>query len=125
MKKVDKIEKSNYTGYIWFSNAKEPEVFYETEKDFSFNNNQNPFVIEGWLTDSNKSFHIQYVDDKHNIYEYDLNELKEVKYKEQRFMPSFKDFKELAFNQYWRPETDKLCEDMQVLVPYMFVFHSK
>lgn len=122
MKKVDKIEKSNYTGYIWYSDAKRPEVFYQTEKEFSFDKNQNPFVVEGWLTDGNKSFHIQYVDGKHNIYEYDLNELKDVTHKEQKLMPSFKGFKELVFNQYWHPEKDELCENMQVLIPAEFVF---
>lgn len=122
MKKVDKIEKSKYTGYIWYSDVKEPEVFHETGKEFSFNNNQNPFVVEGWLTNGNKSFHVQHVDGKHNIYEYDLNELKDVEHKEHEFIPSFKECKMLVFNQYWRPETDKLCEDMQVLVPAEFVF---
>lgn len=122
MKKIDKIPKSNYTGYIWYSDAKKPQLFYGTESEFSFDDTKNPFVVEGWLTDNITSYQIKYVDGKHEIFSYDMAELKLLKHEGHKFMPVFKDFKKMHFNQYWRPVADDMCEGMQVLQPAEFVF---
>lgn len=120
---MKKIEKSNYTGYLWCSNKKEPEVFYMTELEKEFDDNSNPFVIEGWLTDGHVSHYIKYVDGKHIIKSFDLDDL-ENRYssEEKTFIPSFKGFKEIVFTQYWHPVVDENCESMEVLQPAEFVF---
>lgn len=122
MEKTDKIPKSNYTGYIWYSDAKEPQLFYGTENEFLFDDTKNPFVVEGWLTDNITSFQIKYVDGKHEILSFNLAELKVLKHEKQEFVPVFKGFKKMHFNQYWRPVEDEMCEGMQVLQPAEFVF---
>lgn len=121
---IQKIDKAKYTGYLWYSASKEPELFYLTEIELTFDDSHNPFVVEGWLINEDKSisYSIQYLDGKHIIQKYDLENLEHVKYETKKYMPSFKGFKEIVFRQYWRPETDELCENMQVLVPAEFVF---
>jgi len=122
MEKTDKIPKSNYTGYLWYSDAVEPQLYYETEGEFTFDDVKNPFVVEGWLTDGKKSYQIKYADGKHHIFSYDLEELKQLKHEPKEFIPVFKKFRKMLFNQYWRPVQDELCEEMQVLQPAEFVF---
>ena len=124
---MNKIEKSKYTGYLWWSHKTDPETFYQTEFEREFSDNENPFIIEGWLTDGNFSINIRYVDGKHLIEKFDIEKLnKEVSNKEHKveklFMPNFKGFKELKFIQYWRPKKDEMCLSMEVLQPAEFVF---
>jgi CRISPR type III-associated protein (TIGR04423 family) len=120
---MKRIEKSNYTGYLWYSNKKEPEVFCMNELERELDDNANPFVIEGWLTDGNISHYIKYVNGNHIIKSFDLADL-EKRYSsvEKTFVPSFKGFKEMIFKQYWRPVVDENCEGMEVLQPAEFVF---
>lgn len=122
MEKTDRIPKSAYTGYLWYSDAKEPQLFDKTESEFSFDDIKNPFVVEGWLTDNITSYQIKYVDGKHEILSYDIDALKLFKHEEKEFIPVFKDFRKMHFTQYWRPVTDEMCEGMQVLQPAEFVF---
>lgn len=120
---MKKIEKSNYTGYLWHSDKNEPEVFYMTALEIEFDDNTNPFVIEGWLTDGNVSHYIKYVDGKHIVKSFDLTNLeKSYSSDEKTIVPSFKGFKEIIFKQYWRPVKDENCEGMEVLQPAEFVF---
>lgn len=122
---MDKINKSKYVGYLWYSNAQQPELYFGEEKEFMFDDNKNPFVIEGWLTDKKKtSYQIKYVDGKHWVKQYDLEKLMAsgLESTPKSFYPSFKGVSKLEFVQYWRPEPDELCENMQVLKPAEFVF---
>ncbi len=119
-----KLEKANYTGYLWYSDAKEPKLYYLTEKEFEFDDSTNPFVVEGWLIDKDKelSYSIQYINGEYVIRKYNINDLEHIESTEKIYIPSFKGFKEIVFNQYWRPQKDELCENMEVLVPAEFVF---
>jgi CRISPR type III-associated protein (TIGR04423 family) len=119
---MERIEKSKYSGYIWKSDQKEPEVIIEKEPEFSFDDNQNPFVVEGFLFDGKTSYSIRYVDGKHIVNDFPLAKMPK-EYTEQLFIPSFKKgVTELKFRQYWKPEPDPLCEGMEVLKPAQLVF---
>lgn len=121
---MEKIETSKYEGYLWYGNAQMPELFFGEENEFTFDDNKNPFVIEGWLTDGKVSIQIKYVDGKHLVKQYDLNELgrSDVQSVSKTYLPSFKGVSGLKFEQYWRPVKDEICEGMQVLQPAEFVF---
>lgn len=118
------IEKSKYVGYLWYSNAQKPELYFGEEYAFTFDDNKNPFVIEGWLTDGKTSIQIKYVDGKHLLKKYNIEELKKSipNIVSKSYYPAFKGVSKLEFLQFWRPELDEFCEGMQVLRPAEFVF---
>jgi CRISPR type III-associated protein (TIGR04423 family) len=116
-----KIEKSTYEGYLWYSDQKKPKIYDNKVMEFNFDDNANPFVVEGFLHDGKTSYSIKYVDGKHIIAKFDLNNLP-TNFTEQTFIPSFKEVAGLTFQQYWRPETDENCLGMEVLKPAEFVF---
>lgn len=122
MGKTDKIEKSLYTGYLWYSDENEPKILNNEEVKSSFDDDENPFIVEGWLTDRKTSYFVQFIDGKHEIFKYDLDKLAGLENEKKEFIPSFKGVDKLIFRQYWRPVQDNLCENMQVLVPAEFVF---
>lgn len=121
---METIEKSKYEGYLWYSNAQIPELLFGEEKEILLEDNKNPFVIEGWLTDGKKSIQIKYIDGKHLVKQYDLEALNGagVLSEPKFYLPSFNGVSGLHFEQYWRPEVDVMCDDMQVLQPAEFVF---
>ncbi len=119
---MEKIEKSKYSGYLWGSDQKEPEVFLNEEREFEFDENLNPFVVEGFLYDGKTSYSIRYVDGKHIVNKYIISELPE-EFTPQTYIPNFKKgVSGLKFRQYWKPEPDSLCEEMEVLKPAQLVF---
>lgn len=75
-----KIEKSNYQGYVWRSNENAPHV-YDGNKEFEleFVDGENPFVVEGFLCDGEKSISIKFADGRYIIKIYDLNALSQDK----------------------------------------------
>lgn len=120
---MKKIEKSIYTGYLWESHKKEPQLYYEEELEKEFDDHENPFIIEGWLTNGSKSHYIRYVDGQHMIKTFDLDDLRSsIRREEKKYLPSFKGCKKLCFEQFWRPVGDVNCEGMKVLQPAEFVF---
>jgi len=134
----------DYEGYLWMSDSKSPTALKaiklrslnlnksEPEKSVIFDDISdlsNPFIVEGQLycEAENKSYSIKYVDGKHHVIEYDLNNLPEDwifdKVKDKReFISNRMKAKILKFRQYWKPEVDEFCEDMKVLQPAAFVF---
>lgn len=120
--KVNDIKPGNYEGYIWRSNAQKPEpIMGDFKEDLSV---KNPFIIEGQLYDKAKrlSYSIKFVDGAYIINEYKLDDLKDTDYTEQVFYANRMDNRRLLFYQYWKEETDDLCEGMKVLQPKEFVF---
>ena len=138
-----------YKGYLWMSDSDIPtllnreklrskilitsnsgkktgnQVTFDEMKDTS-----NPFIIEGQLysENANLSFSIKFVDGKHIVAMYNLNEIpKTWVFNETDDLKKFavnrmKGVSKLKFRQYWKPEPDKLCEGMEVLVPAGYVF---
>lgn len=118
---MEKIEKAKYSGYLWESDQKEPQVIIEEECEFSFDDNQNPFVVEGFLYDGKTSYSIRYVDGRHIVNKFIIEELPK-EYSEQTYISKFKKVSGLKFRQYWKPEPDDLCKGMEVLKPAQLVF---
>lgn len=118
---MEKIEKSKYSGYLWKSDQKAPEVIFEEEREFTLDDNQNPFIVEGFLYDSKTSYSIRYVDGKHIVKKFILSELSKD-FTSQTYIPSFKGVSGVKFRQYWKSEPDALCEGMEVLKPAQLVF---
>lgn len=112
-----------FQGYLWWSNAKDPEVINGTPQVLELNDANNPFIVEGQLYDTANevSYSIKYVDGIHLWKEYKLSEgeLGEEKNYIPNRMPNIE---KLTFKQYWRAELDPLCEGMEVLQPAEFVF---
>ena len=117
--------KCKYEGYIWMSDQKEPKPFNLEciPQDMLFST--NPFVIEALLVDkkAKKSYSIRYVDGKHIVKQYDVDEnelLGNIRYIAKRIDGHSK----LLFFQRWKKEEDKdgLCAGMPTLVPSDMVF---
>lgn len=116
-----KIEKSKYEGYLWYSDTSTPDIKTGEEFGIEINEDANPFIIEGQLFDGKKSVSIKYVDGKYVVNTYDLEKLDGV-FQEREFHSYRMGDRRLKFKQYWRPQKDELCEDMQVLQPAELVF---
>lgn len=119
-----KIEKSKYQGYLWYSDQKEPKVIDNKEFELEISDNENPFIVEGQLFDGINSISIKYVDgsyivNKYKVKDEDYNSPNTVK----EFLPNrMAGVEKLRFLEYWRPQKDSLCEDMEVLQPAELVF---
>lgn len=123
-----KIE-GHYEGYIWMSDATQPEVIH-ADKAFGIvlDDHANPFIIEGELYDSahGESVSIRFADGRYYVSHFHVDEadLKgsaqatPKEYLAQR-MPGVG---KLKFLQYWNVVSDSLCEDMETLQPGSLVF---
>jgi CRISPR type III-associated protein (TIGR04423 family) len=125
--RVTEIKKSNYQGYLWYSDKKTPESFSNKECGGELDAEKNPFIIEGQLYDSENriSYSIKYVDGEYFINEYKVKETDlidkdndQVSYKAHRMGEGVV----LEFLQYFREVEDELCESMKVLQPAEKVF---
>lgn len=125
--KVTNIEQGKYQGYIWKSNADEPIVFNGVSFTESLDPIQNPFIIEGQLYDADRSisYSIRYMDGRYIILRWDLKidfQGEDFDYTEKEAVPYRMKSGKLLFRQYWKAESDKLCEGMKALNPYAQVF---
>ena len=126
--RVKEIKKSNYQGYLWYSDKKTPKLLFNEEwGGFEPDATENPFIIEGQLYDKDNlvSYSIKYVDGEYLVNKYQLEkpdfnkvDIDEVSYKAHRMG----EIKVLKFLQYYREEKDDLCEGMKVLQPAEKVF---
>jgi CRISPR type III-associated protein (TIGR04423 family) len=131
---------ASYQGYIWLSDASKPIVLNNEkiekvlvdnkEIDLTpfFENNINPFIIEGQLFDekNKRSFSIKNVDGEMIVVEYDESDLKvDRDSKSYEFVPNSRmglGDRKLKFLQKWEAEQNADCENMNVLVPAGLVF---
>lgn len=127
-----KIENSIYTGYLWYSNDTKPQIFInEPYPGGDIPEDGNPFIVEGFLFDGQKSMSIKYADGKYHYKVFDVrkedypskdNNMR-AKNEVKSFVPSSriteqekgKSIKSIDFLQYWR-------EDNGVLEPAEMVF---
>ena len=124
------IKKAKYVGYLWFSNQQEPEVFYgDKEFEISIPNDQNPFIIEGylWNEELKESISIKYVDGAYLLKNENCKNWLENENDNKRTFVSFiphriKKIKKLNFIQCWDEKKDSLCDNMKVLTPTKLVF---
>lgn len=139
------IEKAKYEGYLWWSDNKKPIVYYGKDVlSLQFDDNDNPFIIEGnlWDAESRISIYIRYVDGRHIIRRTCVtkDELRGINDSNLDFndksyplvATTIKEFiahripsvKKLRFLQYWETSTDyeNMCEGMVALQPSKLVF---
>lgn len=117
------LETAIYTGYLWYSDQQQPEVYNNEETAFTFDEQKNPFVVEGYLTDGQTSYSIKYIGGKYHINEYTLSHLENVVYDDiVIYTHRMENVQKMKFRQYWRPVSDELCEGMEVLQPAELVF---
>lgn len=119
--------KGQYIGYIWWSNAKTPEVYDEAKTiDIVIEDNINPFIIEGmlWDKDNNISVTIKNIDGKCQISSVCVNDFKSnVKFTEKKFIAHrIKNASKLIFRQYWELKPNKDCLNMDVYIPTKLLF---
>lgn len=116
-----KIEKSKYTGYLWYSNKTKPQVLNNEEFGLEKEDSENPFIIEGQLCDDKKSISIKFVDGKYIVNTYILSNYEEAEIEE--YVPNrMEDVEKLKFKREWKAESDDLCCGMNVLQPAELVF---
>ncbi len=117
-----KIEKRKYQGYIWYSNANEPELLLGNEEwECELDEQANPFIVEGqlWDEDSRTSKSIKYVDDQYIVKSYQL----ENAYDLVEFMPhKMPGVSRLLFARCWKPTIDKNCCDLETQVLDRIIF---
>ena len=138
----------NFEGYLWKSDKQVPEV-YEGNNPLpveTFDDDTNPFVIEGQLYDSKtgQSVSIKYVDGEYKIKKYYIDnsdsnhpsfssvikseegeekveihcEVKELHYKGNSKLEG----RNLHFYELWEEKTDPLCCKMKVLEATKVIF---
>lgn len=124
------VPASKYEGYIWMSNEPEPEVVHTdtVHEAVELTEEENPFIIEAQLLDrsSQKSYSIRFADGKYVALCYDLkalDQLEGIEVTHHKYVANrMKNEEWLHFREYWHPEKDPNCEDMEVLQPKEFVF---
>lgn len=143
--------KGIFEGYLWESDKQEPNIYKGDNLllEKTFNNDENPFFIEGQLFDktTGNSISIKYVDGEYKIKMYSVNttddgnihffELKEKgnKEKEDVWNEVKCDVKDrhykgnsklkglnLHFYELWEDECDKACCNMTVLKATKVIF---
>lgn len=114
--------KGTFEGYLWWSSEQYPEVHTKENPmtDLELNENENPFIIEGQLYDSQKdySISIKYVDGKYIVNKYDMKSDfvgDKVEVAKHLYRGNKMKGLNLCFKELWEPEKDPLCADMEVL----------
>lgn len=131
------IERGNYEGYLWFSDADAPVVLDGEELAVDFDQvltiegkdydlpSKKVFIVEAQLfdKDNNISYSVKYVDGQHLVKRFEVNPLdynREETDLKQYYGNGMK--KWLQFLQYWGLQQDSFCCDMETWVPKGLVF---
>lgn len=119
------ISKAKYEGYLWQSDQTAPRVLDGTvEEELTFNDGENPFVVEGqlWDREHSCSVSIRYTDGQYYVKETVLLPA-QMQEPVLTYMPHrMPEIKGLNFLRLWKEEEDSLCENMPVLTLYDTVF---
>ncbi len=118
------IPKAKYEGYLWQSDQTAPRVLDgTTEEELSFQDGENPFVVEGqlWDREHSRSVSIRYTDGQYYVKETVLSQA-QMQEPVLTYLPhrlsatnSMPEIKGLNFLRLWKEEEDRLCENMPVL----------
>ena len=116
----------NYNGYLWWSNAQEPNVFQNEMLPEWLIETDNPFIMEGNLADTQNqlSYAIRFFDGEYIVNRFDLKDLSSNEFIFKSYLPNRfpLNIKNLCFKEFWKPEEDEFCDDMPVLKPAEVVF---
>ena len=107
---LNEIKPLSYEGYLWKSDKESPDVFVN-EKVSLPNEDENPFVVEGFLYNKENalSYSIKFVDGRYVVQEYTVtdedknNPDNQIKTYESNRM----DGKKLRFLRYWEEVLDE------------------
>ena len=142
------IERGNYEGYLWFSDADAPVVLDGEELAVDFDQvltiegkdydlpSKKVFIVEAQLFDNNSkiSYSVKYVDGKHLVKRYEVDKKYLEKQNEIDALsdnPEKPDYKQyygnrlkrwLKFLQYWKLQKDSFCCGMETWIPKQLVF---
>ena len=111
-------------GYVWKSDAENPQVFIDSPCNLVLDDNVNPFVLEAMLYDvqTQNSYMVKYVDGRHLIQKYNLFD-KFDGVAETLMLPNrMLGVPVLKFKQIWKKEVDALCNGFETLKPAALVF---
>lgn len=121
---IDKMKDAQ--GYLWYSDRNEPIIIH---KDFELDldDEVNPFVIEGFICNSELSVSIKYVDGEYFINKYKLTPEDRNSEVDKDDILTFRANRmpgksQLIFRQKWQLKADVLCEGMEVLRPSELIF---
>lgn len=121
---LDKIPNSDkWTGYVWYSDQKNPEILKEQALVVQTDNSK--FIIEALLHDGgSKSIHIVHTH-QYQITEYDLTKIGQCETQEIKFIAAGRlqeKVKELMFKQVWVPIVNQNCQKLEVLQMQSIIF---
>lgn len=121
---MDNITISKAVGYIWMSDSQQPEVFNNESFERSFKDNENPFVIEGFLLDDDKkvSYNIKFADGHYLIKSYSTQPRQDDEVVSYVPDKRINEDLNLSFIRRWKSEPDNQCEGMSVLLPAELIF---
>jgi len=132
--KLDDIPDYAYNGYIWESDQDKPIILNNQTHDFS-QTKLNPFIIEAYLYagQNRQSIAIKHIDgdyfiSKIDLTDFDLENLPEDEFTTHTYLtdPAIfnqnKNFKYINFIEYFSPDKDELCLNLNVLTPAWIAF---
>lgn len=134
---MDTIEYGNAQGYLWLSDAREPQLYMNQKVRLELDEKANPFVVEGLLYDSTakRSLYVRFTDGRYIVSEYDWvnhhyvgdDEKADCQEGEvEKYVPNSRlklDGKTvLAFRRIWMKCKDELNDGWDVLRPSGLVF---
>lgn len=114
-----------YEGYVWLSDEKYPIVLDKQEYDFT-KVKESQFVIEAllWNAEEATSIMVRHTG-KYHVRKFKLNELPEKsELVDKVYLPHRlgNKVKYVCFKQLWTPESDPLCEGMEVMTMKALIF---
>jgi CRISPR type III-associated protein (TIGR04423 family) len=122
--KLSDLNNNSYEGYIWLSDKKDPIVLNNESFNFStYEEGNNPFIIEALLKAGKTSIHIFHTG-RYHLQEFDMDnlpmgsELEPVEYLAHRL----KGVDKVCFKQLWIPEKDEYCDNLPVLKMKALIF---
>ena len=119
-----KIEKCE--GYLWWSDLQEPKVYCGEKMDQSFDENANPFVVEGQLfdKDNNVSYSIKYIDGEYIVEKFEVqdDDFTNPNNETKTYLSNRMGDRWLSFLRYWEEKNDENCMNMPVLTLTKNVF---
>lgn len=124
------IPQLEYEGYIWVSDAKKPEIITSEAELSKYEKNgtpTNPFILEGHLysRSQNISVSIRHTSGKYYITQFNIAELNEKENLVDKYYLAHRNLdkeNQLHFQEIWLPESDKNCENMEVLTKKAVAF---
>ena len=118
----EQIPNLHYEGYLWFSNASQPEII-----DGAFDYKKLsllPFVVEGMLYSKEKgtSIRIVNIDGQYQIAKMDIPVMNENFTKEYFAKKHFGNNQRILMYEHWQEKTDPLNDNRLVLQPAWSAF---